>query len=212
MRRLVLFVALVAMFSCLAWAGDETKVLDSAAQVLQSMVSSHQIPSPLLDQAKCIAVIPKLTQAGLLVGGKHGNGVVSCRTASGWGAPAFITISGGSVGLQAGAEHQDIVLLMNEEGADQLKSGHWDLGAGASAAGPNGGQEATATTGWKAPVLSYSNASGAFAGAGVGGSKIGQDKDAIHNIYGKDATFEGVLDGQVQPPAAAQQFMSALPK
>jgi SH3 domain-containing YSC84-like protein 1 len=212
MRRLVFFAALAAMFSCLAWAADEAKELDSAAQVLQSMVSSHQIPSSLLDQSKCIAVIPKLTQAGLIVGGKHGNGAVSCRTASGWSAPAFITISGGSVGLQAGAEHQDIVLLMNPQGADQLKSGHWDLGASASAAGPNGGDAATAATGWKAPVLSYSNASGAFAGADVGGSKIGQDKDAIHNMYGKDATFEGILEGQVQPTAAAQQFMSALPK
>jgi SH3 domain-containing YSC84-like protein 1 len=212
MRRLVLFGVWVAMFSCLAWAADEAKELNAAAQVLQSMVSSHQIPSSLLDQSKCIAVVPKLTQAGLIVGGKHGNGAVSCRTSSGWSAPAFITISGGSVGLQAGAEHQDIVLLMNSEGADQLKSGHWDLGASASAAGPNGGDAATANTGWKAPVLSYSNASGAFAGADVGGSKIGQDKDAIHNMYGKDATFEGLLDGQVQPTAASQQFISALPR
>jgi SH3 domain-containing YSC84-like protein 1 len=212
MRKLVLFAALVAVLSCVAWAADEAKKLDSAAQVLQSMVSSHQIPSSLLDQAKCIAVIPKLTKAGLIVGGKHGEGAVSCRTASGWSAPAFITMSGGSVGLQAGAEHQDIVLLMNPEGADQLKSGHWDLGASASAAGPNGGDQAATATGWKAPVLSYSNASGAFAGADVGGSRIGQNKDAIHNVYGEHATFQGILDGQVQPPAAAQQFMSALPK
>jgi SH3 domain-containing YSC84-like protein 1 len=212
MRKLVLFATLVAMLSCVAWAADEAKRLDSAAQVLQSMVSSHQIPSSLLDQAKCIAVIPKLTKAGLIVGGKHGDGAVSCRTASGWSAPAFITMSGGSVGLQAGAEHQDIVLLMNPEGADQLKSGHWDLGASASAAGPNGSDQAARATGWKAPVLSYSNASGAFAGADVGGSRIGQNKDAIHNIYGEHATFQGIIDGQVQPPAAAQQFMSALPK
>jgi SH3 domain-containing YSC84-like protein 1 len=212
MRRLVCFAALVAMFSCLAWAADEAKELDSAAQVLQNMVSSHQIPSTLLEQSKCIAVIPKLTKVGLGIGGKHGTGAVSCRGASGWSAPAFISLSGGSVGLQAGAEHQDIVLLMNQEGADQLKSGHWDLGASASAAGPNGGDAAATNTGWKAPVLSYSNANGAFAGADVGGSKIGQDKDAIHNVYGKDATFEGILEGQTQPPAAAQNFMSALPR
>jgi SH3 domain-containing YSC84-like protein 1 len=212
MRKLVLFATLIAMFSCLAWAADEAKELDSAAQVLQSMVSSHQIPSSLLDQAKCIAVVPKLTKAGFIVGGKHGDGAVSCRTASGWSAPAFITVTGGSVGLQAGAEHQDLVLLMNEQGADQLKSGHWDLGASASAAGPNGGDAATAATGWKAPVLSYSNASGAFAGADVGGSKIGADNDMIHNVYGRDARFEGILEGQAQPPTAAQQFMSALPK
>jgi len=87
--------------------------------------------------------------------------------------------------LQAGAEHQDLVLLMNPQGADELKSGHWDLGAEASAAGPGGGKAATESTGWKAPVLSYSNASGAFAGADVGASKIGADKDTIHNVYGR---------------------------
>jgi hypothetical protein len=74
MRKLVLFAGLVAMLSCVAWAADEAKKLDSAAAVLQSMLSSHRIPSSFVDQAKCIAVIPKLTKAGLIVGGKHGDG------------------------------------------------------------------------------------------------------------------------------------------
>jgi SH3 domain-containing YSC84-like protein 1 len=210
MKRPVLLAVFVMMFCWLAWAADAPKELDAAAQVLQNMMSSNQIPSSLLNQAKCIAVIPQMTKAGFIVGGKHGGGVVSCRTASGWSAPAFITMSGGSVGLQAGAEQQDLVLLMNPQGAEELKSGHWDLGAEAAAAGPSGGKEATESTGWKAPVLSYSNSSGAFAGADVGGSKIGADKDAIHDVYGKDASFQAILEGQVQPPASAQQFLSAL--
>lgn len=210
MKRLLSLAVVVSMFCFLAWADDAAKELDDAAQVLRSMTSSSQIPSTLLKQSKCIAVIPKLTKAGFIVGGKHGGGVVSCRTSSGWSAPAFITISGGSVGLQAGAEHQDVVLLMNDKGAQELKSGHWELGAGASAAGPSGGAEASQSTGWQTPVLSYSNASGAFAGADVGGSKLGQDKDRIHDVYGKDAQFEAILDGQVQPPASAQPFVAAL--
>ena len=197
--------------SCwLAWGADAAKELDAAAQVVQSMASSNQIPSSLLSQAKCIATIPKLTKGGFIVGGKHGGGVVSCRTASGWSAPAFITMTGGSVGLQAGAEHQDIVLLMNDQGAQELKVGHWDVGAEAVAAGPSGGTGTTQSTGWKAPVLSYSNSSGAFAGADIGGSKIGADEDTIHNLYGKNANFQAVLDGGVQAPASAQQFLSAL--
>ena len=212
MKRLLSLAVFVSMFCWLAWAADATKELDAAAQVLQSMASSNQIPASLLNQAKCIAVIPDLTKAGFIVGGKHGSGAVSCRTASGWSAPAFITISGGSIGLQAGAEHQDLVLLMNPQGADELKSGHWDLGAEAAAAGPAGGKETTESTGWKAPVLSYSNSNGAFAGADVGGSKIGADKDTIHDVYGKDASFQAILEGQVQPPSAAQKFLSALPR
>ena len=210
MKRILSVVVLVPMFCWVAWAVDAAKELDAAAQVVQSMSSSHQIPSSLLKQAKCIAVIPKLTKAGFIVGGKHGNGVVSCRTASGWSAPAFITISGGSVGLQAGGEQQDVVLLMNDQGAQELKAGHWDLGAEAVAAGPTGGTGTTESTGWKAPVLSYSNSSGAFAGLDVGGSKLGTDKDTIHNIYGANASFEGILNGETHPPASAQQFLSAL--
>jgi SH3 domain-containing YSC84-like protein 1 len=203
MRRLVLLVASVASFSGLASAADEAKELDSAAQVLQSTVSSQQISVSLLDQAKCIAVIPRQ-------GGKHVHGVVSCRTASGWSAPAFISMSGESAHSEA--EHQDLVLLLNSQGADELKNGHWDLGASASAPGPSGGNEATAGSSWKAPILSYSNSNEAFAGADVSGSTIAADKDAIRNTYGESATFQGVMDGQVQPPAAAEQFMSALPK
>lgn len=212
MKKALSLVMFLEMFCCFGWAGDEAKQLDTAAQVLQSMASSHQIPSSVLSQAKCIAVIPQMTKGGFIVGGKHGSGAVSCRTASGWSAPAFITMSGGSVGLQAGAEQQNLVLLMNDQGAQELKSGHWDLGGEAAAAGPTGGKEASESSGWKAPVLSYSTSSGAFAGADVGGSKIGADKDAIKNVYGKEASFQSILDGQVQPPATAQQFVSALQK
>jgi lipid-binding SYLF domain-containing protein len=183
---------------------------DCHPEVLQNMKSSNQIPSSLLKQAKCIAVIPKLTKAGFIVGGKHGSGVVSCRSSSGWSAPAFITISGGSIGLQAGGEQQDIVLLMNTQGEQELRNGHWDLGAEAVAAGPTGETGATQSTGWKAPVLSYSNSKGAFVGADVGGSKIGADEDTIHNVYGEKTSLQMILDGQEQPPASGQQFLSAL--
>lgn len=212
MKKLSIVFACVTISCLLVWAADAAKEINAATEVLQSMTSSQQIPSSLLGQAQCIAVIPKLTKGGLVVGGEHGSGVVSCRTTSGWSAPAFITMSGGSVGLQAGAEHQDIVLLMNSQGEQELKNGHWDLGAEAAAAGPTGGTEASENTGWKAPVLSYSNAKGAFAGADIGGSKIGADKDMIHNLYGENASFQSILEGQVPPPASAQQFLSALPQ
>jgi len=212
MKKVSLAVIAAVLCCWLAWAADAPKQLDAATQVVQKMTSSNQIPSSLLKQAKCIAVIPNMTKAGFIVGGKHGNGVVSCRTSSGWSAPAFITITGGSVGLQAGGAQQDILLLMNSQGAQELKSGHWELGGEATAAGPSGDVGTDTSTGWKAPVLSYSDSSGAFAGADVGGSKIGTDSDTIKKVYGEGMTFQSVLDGQVQPPAAAQQFLSALQK
>ena len=212
MKKVLLVAGFVATCAWTLWAADAGKELDAAAQVVQNMTSSKQIPSSVLGEAKCIAVVPRLTKGGLIIGGEHGNGVVSCRTSSGWSAPAFITITGGSVGLQAGAEHQDIVLLMNDRGEQELKQGHWDLGAEAVAAGPTGASaERSETTGWKAPVLSYSHSSGAYAGANLQGSKIGVDQDLIHNVYGESASFQGILEGQVQPPTAAQRFLAALP-
>lgn len=83
-------------------AADAAKELDNAAQVVQNMTSSNQIPSSLLKDAKCIAVLPKLTKVGFIVGGEHGSGVVSCRTSMVWSAPAFITVKGGSVGFTGG--------------------------------------------------------------------------------------------------------------
>lgn len=212
MRKVFCTLTLIVLFTCAAWAADAAKVLDAATQAVQSMTTSTQIPHNLLNQAKCVAVIPHLTKAGFIVGGEHGNGVVSCRGASGWSAPAFITMTGGSVGLQAGGEHQDILLLMNDQGKQELSSGHWSLGAEAVAAGPTGASAGGAeNTGWKAPVLSYAHSSGAFAGADLGGSKINVDQDTNHNLYGSSAAFSSILNGDVPTPSTAQQFIAALP-
>jgi lipid-binding SYLF domain-containing protein len=212
MRRVFSIMVLVSLCALALWAVDNTKVLDAATQTVQSMTTGAKpIPSSLLHAAKCIAVVPKLTKAGFIVGGEHGNGVVSCRTASSWSAPAFITITGGSVGLQAGGEHQEIVLLMNNQGKRELTNGHWDLGAEAVAAGPTGDSAGVGeSTGWKAPVLSYAHSSGAYAGANLQGSKIDLDQDANHNLYGSSTSIQSILEGEAQTPEAAQQFVSAL--
>jgi len=212
MKRALVLLGAVAALTGMAFAADAAKVMDAAGQVVENMSSSKQIPHSLIHQAKCVAVIPNLKKAGLIVGGEHGTGVISCRTSSGWSAPGFITMGGGSIGLQAGGEHQDIVLLMNDQGKQMLTSGHWDLGAEAVAAGPSGDSVGgTQSTGWgKAPVLSYNHSSGAYAGADVGGSKLDADKDTIHNIYGQNATLESVLSGQTETPESAKHFVSAL--
>lgn len=211
MKRALVLLGTLGLLAGMAWAADAAKEMDAAAQAVQNMTRSNQIPASLLSQAKCIAVIPRLTKGGLIVGGEHGNGVISCRTSSGWSAPGFIAITGGSLGVQAGAEHQDIILLMNDQGKQELSSGHWDLGAEAVAAGPTGASAGrTESTGWKAPVLSYSQSSGVYAGANLEGSKLSADQDTMHNIYGENASLQNLLNGQIQPPASAEQFLSAL--
>ncbi|HWY57413.1 MAG TPA: lipid-binding SYLF domain-containing protein [Terriglobales bacterium] len=202
---------MLMLFAATAFANDSTKELDSAAVVIRNMTSSHQIPSSVLQNTECLAIIPAVKQAAVIVGGKHGNGVASCRTATGWSAPAFISITGGSVGLQAGLEHQDLVLLLNNQGEQELERGQWSLGAEAAVAGPmatsSGGTEAN---GWKTPVLVYTTSTGAYAGASLEGSKISVDDQNMRNLYGPNASLQLVLNGQIPSPASAQAFLSTL--
>jgi lipid-binding SYLF domain-containing protein len=152
-----------------------------------------------------------MTKGGFIAGAEHGAGVVSCRTGQAWSAPAFFSISGGSFGLQAGAEHSEIVMLMNDQGKQYLLNGNFQLGAEAVAAGPTGNGY-NGAVGWKAPVLSYSKSHGAYAGANLEGTTLQLDNNSIHKVYGSNASAQEVLNGSVQTPAQAQQFISALPK
>jgi SH3 domain-containing YSC84-like protein 1 len=234
MKTLGMLVAFFALFTWAAWAqnssnsnssgtygnhsksseygnsGAKKQELSNAAQTVQEMTSSNKIPKALLNQAECIAAIPNLTKGALVVGGEHGSGVVSCRNGQGWSAPAFISLSGGSIGLQAGGSSSQIVLLMNKQGEQDLLNGNFKLSAQAVAAGPNGSSY-NASTGWKAPILSYKKSNGVYAGADIQGSTIKVDHSAMQDVYGS-TTARNVLDGSVHTPQQAQQFVSDLPQ
>ena len=81
------------------------------------------IPEELLDSAKCVAVIPSMIKIGFVFGGRHGRGIATCRTSSGWSAPAPFSVTGGSWGLQIGCEAIDVVMLvMNDNGMERMLS------------------------------------------------------------------------------------------
>lgn len=211
-------LSLVTLLGSMAWAtakDDSVERLQKSADVLKEIMATPDkgIPEEVLDDAKCIVVVPHLIKAGFIVGGKHGRGVASCRTATGWGAPAFISLGGGSWGLQIGAEGVDLVMLvMNDKGLQHLLSSKFQLsGEGSAAAGPVG-RHASAGTDWKmnAELLTYSRSKGAFAGLTLEGAVVEQDADSTIAIYGKDIAFRKVLTGDVTPPAAAAPFMSAV--
>src|ERR1700686_5236576 len=148
MKNLLMFVAVLAL-GTLCWAGtareDATERLDNATNVLHEIMgmSDNGIPEEVLEHAKCVAVVPHMVKAGFVFGGKGGKGVATCRTANGWTAPAFITISGGSWGLQIGVETVDLVMIIqNEKGMQKLLSSNFQIGADASAAAGPGGRHA----------------------------------------------------------------------
>jgi lipid-binding SYLF domain-containing protein len=218
MKKVVVVLAMLSL-GTLGWADsarqDATDRLDNATQVLHEIMGmpDNGIPEEVLQHAKCVAVVPHMLKGGFIVGGKGGKGVATCRTANGWSAPAFITISGGSWGLQIGVEAVDLVMIIqNERGMQKLLSSNFQIGADASAAAGPVGRHASAGTDWKmdTEILTYSRAKGAFAGLTLEGASIRQDDDSRHAIYGRKVTTRALLLGKVPAPSAAQPFLAEI--
>ncbi|HTE91486.1 MAG TPA: lipid-binding SYLF domain-containing protein [Terriglobales bacterium] len=218
---------LVAVSACLlicastTWAADDkseiAKRLENATNVLNEIMSTPDkgIPGNVLADAKCIAVVPSMLKIGLGIGGNHGKGVATCRTRTGWSAPAPITVAGGSWGLQIGGEAVDLVMLiMNDKGMQNLLSSKFKVGADASAAAGPVGREAAADTDWKmkSEVLTYSRSRGAFAGITINGAVVKQDQDETRVLFGKMVPFEDILRGKITPPAESRSFLATLEK
>jgi SH3 domain-containing YSC84-like protein 1 len=214
-----LLMALVGLAGTNALAGtareDTVARLQSSVDVLHSIMATPDkgIPEEVLSNAKCILVVPNLIKGGFIFGGKHGRGVASCRTASGWSAPAFVSIGGGSWGLQIGVEGVDLVMLvMNDQGFQHLLSSKFELtGEGSVAAGPVG-RHASAGTDWKlnTEMLTYSRSKGVFAGLTLEGAVIEQDNDSTGAIYGKHMMFRNILSGRARTPRSGDAFLKAV--
>src|SRR5450432_4648535 len=215
----VLLMGFMGLFGTLAWAGsareDTVARLNSSVDVLHSIMATPDkgIPEEVLSNAKCILVVPNLIKGGFIFGGKHGRGIASCRTSAGWSAPAFVSIGGGSWGLQIGVEGVDLVLLvMNDQGFQHLLSSKFELtGEGSVAAGPVG-RHASAGTDWmlNTEVLTYSRSKGVFAGLTLEGAVVEQDNDSTRAIYGKHMMFRHILSGKVPTPTSGQAFVTAV--
>lgn len=189
---------------------DAVRVLHEVMRMPESALPSH-----LLRDAHAIAVIPDVVKAGLILGGRHGKGLVSVKTPEGvWSNPVFIKITGGSVGWQAGVQSTDVILVFrSQRGLDTLVNGKFTMGADASvAAGPVGRTAAAATDGnLKAEIYSYSRSRGLFAGVALDGSVIRIDHRANQAIYGRGITPRRVFAGGVSNvPGAIVDFRDAL--
>ncbi len=215
----IISLLLMSLVGTFAFAGsarqDSVDRLQKSVEVLHAVMATPDkgIPEEVLHGAKCILVVPNLIKGGFIIGGKHGRGVASCRTASGWSAPAFVSVGGGSWGLQIGVEGVDLVMLvMNDQGFQHLLSSKFELsGEGSVAAGPVG-RHASAGTDWKmnTELLTYSRSKGIFAGLTLEGAVVEQDNDSTHAIYGKQMLFRNILSGKATAPKSATAFLKAV--
>ena len=178
---------------------DEAKRVADAANVFNEIMAAPDsaVPSAVLEKAEGIAVFPSTIKAGLLVGGQRGRGILSARGDSGtWSSPAFLTLTGGSIGLQIGAQATDLLLvIMNRRGLENLVRNQFKVGADAGVAAGPVGRDAQASTDiqMRAQILSYSRARGVFAGVTINGSTIRQDTDANARFYGKPYTTRQIV-------------------
>lgn len=190
--------------------------LDEGGKIMNQLITApdNGIPQEVLDNAKCVAVIPSMIKGGFIFGAEHGRGVATCRTANGWSAPAFFVATGGNWGAQIGGQATDLVMLiMNQNGMNELLSSKFKIGANASAAAGPVGREAGASTNWKmqSEILTYSRSRGLYAGAILNGVVVKADQDAMTGYYGHDEGFRPALTGQVKDPMAGHdRFIAAV--
>jgi lipid-binding SYLF domain-containing protein len=194
--RSILLTALAALLVALAPAllaqsaeTDEARRVRESVAILDEVMAArdNSIPQSILDKAQAIAVFPSTVKAGFIFGGMHGRGILSARREGTWTAPIFMTLTGGSFGLQIGGQATDVVLvIMNTRGVETLVRSQFKLGADASVAAGPVGRDAQASTDlqMRAEILSYSRARGLFAGLSINGSTVRADQDAIERYYG----------------------------
>jgi lipid-binding SYLF domain-containing protein len=215
----VILVGALALTSGNLWAAsgrqDSIERLHMSSDTLHAMINAPDkgIPEEVLASAKCIVVVPHLVKGGFILGAEHGRGIATCRTSTGWSAPAFISMGGGSWGLQIGVEGVDLVMLvMNDGGLQHLLSSKFRIGGDASASAGPVGRHASAGTDWKlnTEILTYSRSRGAFAGITLNGAVVEQDNDSTFAIYGRNASFHSILSGQVRAPKSTLTFMKAV--
>ena len=186
---------------------DEIKRLKTATTVFEEIMEApdNAIPRAIFDKATAVAIFPSTVKAGFIFGGHRGKGVISARNEQGeWSTPAFLTLTGGSFGLQIGGQSVDLILvIMNRRGLEKLLRNEFKIGGDASAVvGPLGRNlEASTDLTLRAEILSYSRTRGLFAGITLKGSTIRADRDANERFY--DYPFGSgqlVLEGETATP------------
>ena len=211
------FLLLLGTSTSFAQTREEQRVADASDVLDQFMrIPEQAIPSNLLARAYAIAVVPKVVKLGFGLGGRRGRGIIVVRQSDNtWSAPAFIALTGGSIGWQIGAQSTDVILVFKTRaGVDGISNGKLTLGADASvAAGPVGRQAGAATDlQLEAEVVSYSRNRGLFAGVSFEGSGVTMDRRANAAFYGDPSmTPERILaSSPAIAPDVARRFVTLL--
>jgi lipid-binding SYLF domain-containing protein len=206
----VLFLALASAATLSAQDREIAKVEEAIAAFNEiTAIPDKTIPDFLLLDAQGIAIIPGVLKVGFVLGGQHGKGLLLLPDEKGgWSNPVFITLSGGSVGWQIGAQSTDIVLVFKtKKSVEGVLRGKFTLGVDVAAAAGPVGRRANASTDLelKAEIYSYSRSRGFFAGLSLDGAVLQIDDQANAAFYDTASISpQDILEGKnLRSPAAA---------
>jgi lipid-binding SYLF domain-containing protein len=214
-RAILSGLALLLSLPAIAFASDkddDISRIQNATRVFHEIMDTPDkgIPSDILASAKCIAIIPGDKKFAFIFGGNYGRGLVTCHSESGWSAPLFLAIEGGSVGYQIGGSSTDLVMVfMNDHALKSLLGDKFKLGGDATVAAGPVGRDASAGTDVRlnAEILSYSRSKGIFAGISLDGAVVQADKSGDHAMYGDSVSRKDILDRTAPVPESAQPLI-----
>jgi lipid-binding SYLF domain-containing protein len=180
---------------------EENKISGSITVLNEFVTMKGEIPSQLLKISEGFIIIPGMKNAGFVVGGKLGKGIAVIKNEDGsWSNPVFVTLAGGSFGLQIGVQSVDLILVFKKrQTLEDLDNGDFTIGGDISAAAGPVGKSSTASTDYKmqAEIYSYSRAKGLFAGISINGSSLSVDEKANERFYGEEVSAEKIFDNEV---------------
>ena len=187
-----------------------TKVLADFGNMKES------IPSELLKVTEGIIVVPKLINAGFVLAGKRGKGIAMVKLEDGtWSNPVFVTITGGSLGFQAGIQSIDLVLIFKSaETLLDIGKGSFTLGGDISVTAGPVGRNSSAGTDYKmeAEVYSYSKSKGLFAGISISGSAIDVDSKFNEAFYENESDAKEIFNASKIKSAEVKALKAELKK
>ena len=216
--KAIICVIAAALFSACATVSPRDAMqadVDQAAAIIERFeaIPEKGIPTAVIKAARGVAILT-VTRAGFIGSARGGTGVVVARTEKGWSAPSAIGTAGVGVGLQAGVDITEFVIVLNTPAAVDAfaQRANVTLGGNLSVAAGPLGRTAEASVALQAAMYSYSRSQGLFAGVSLEGTGISTRDDANAAYYGKPVTAGEILSGRVPPPAGTRNLLAALSK
>jgi lipid-binding SYLF domain-containing protein len=193
---------------------EQDALVEKARLTVESMAREQNLPiAEYLKRSKAVLIVPQFLKAGFIIGGAGGSGVLVARGQQGWSDPAFMTMGAGSIGLQIGAEAQEVLLMvMTDKGLDAILKDNVKLGGNASiAVGPVGaGASAATTTNLNADIVSFARSKGLYGGVSFEGAVVANRPEWNEAYYGRKLSGSEAIHARPSKAAALRQSLAKL--